>query len=595
MPRESNIPLFLWIATAVLAHLMWGGGADRASNLIQERLDIKRFAVNVKRHVRLTNKPIEVAILDDTTKPAPPPPAAEEEEPENPPEDEKDEEKEKDRKADHRAPEEKEKKKDPKKQEPEPEKPKQELVVKKEKKPEETPAEQKELPKLDDRRIAVRQHVKDPKQKDNPNAEFIGDEANKVAEQTQARITSTDQNDPDPTPGGAHAGPAPNPGNADETRVAQSEDREGEADRAPNEGSTTSAEKVAKATPQPKSGDPTAAPRSEAQARPTPNLRSGDPQAPRPATQPPDPGQTARPAVPGAEAMPETMTSDQGSTTIPGQQERVAAQRARRAKRKRLPPPPRSRNAGDLLGLGALGTTENGVNLNLTPQNALAAVGRDRLRKELKADAERRRSAHRGSWKTLGIERWRSAIENYVPSVKPGNQTALNTARVPFASYLNTIHNRLHPIFADSFLASLDSLPAGHPMNRPQISTNLEIVLDQAEGRIVRMGITKTSGVTAFDIAALESVNRAQPFGPPPREIVSPDGNVYFHWEFWREPYFACSTYFARPYILKVKPKSAPPAIEPPPAPPGDPSESPEGDQHGSLKKRQLEIHAAVR
>ena len=315
----------------------------------------------------------------------------------------------------------------------------------------------------------------------------------------------------------------------------------------------------------------------------------------KPAPQPPDPGQTARSAVPGAEAMPETLNSDQGSTTIPGQQERVAAQRARRAKKKRLPPPPRSRNAGDLLGLGALGTTENGVNLNLTPENALAAVGRDRLRKELKADAERRRSAHRGSWKTLGIERWRSAIENYVPSVKPGNQTALNTARVPFASYLNTIHNRLHPIFADSFLASLDSLPGSHPMNRPQISTNLEIVLDQAEGRIVRMGITKTSGVTAFDIAALESVHRAQPFGPPPREIVSPDGNVYFHWEFWREPYFACSTYFARPYILKVKPKSAPPAIEPPPSRPHDPSEAPGGDQHGSRRNPSLEIHAAVR
>jgi TonB family protein len=134
-------------------------------------------------------------------------------------------------------------------------------------------------------------------------------------------------------------------------------------------------------------------------------------------------------------------------------------------------------------------------------------------------------------------------------------------------------------------LASLDSLPGSHPMNRPQISTNLEIVLDQAEGRIVRMGITKTSGVTAFDIAALESVNRAQPFGPPPREIVSPDGNVYFHWEFWREPYYACSTYFARPYILKVKPKSAPPAIEPPPTRPGDPSEDPGGDQHGSVPR----------
>ena len=30
--------------------------------------------------------------------------------------------------------------------------------------------------------------------------------------------------------------------------------------------------------------------------------------------------------------------------------------------------------------------------------------------------------------------------------------TALNTARVPFASYLNTIHGRIHPIFADDFL-----------------------------------------------------------------------------------------------------------------------------------------------
>ena len=471
-------------------------------------------------------------------------------------------------------------------------------MLKKEKKPEETAAEKKELPKPDtSRRIAVRQHVKDPKQEDNPNAALIADEANKVAEETQARITSTDQNDPDPTPGGAHAGPTGNPGNADETKVAQSEDREGVSDRAPNEGGATAAEKVAKATLQPNSGDPTAAPRPEAQARPTPNTRSGDPRTREPAPQRPDPGQTARSAVPGSEAMPETLTSDQGSTTIPGQQERVAAQRARRARKKRLPPPPRSRNAGDLLGLGALGTTENGVNLNLTPQNALAAIGRDRLRKELQADAERRRSAHRGSWKTLGIERWRSAIENYVPSVKPGNQTALNTARVPFASYLNTIHNRLHPIFADSFLASLDSLPGSHPMNRPQISTNLEIVLDQAEGRIVRMGITKTSGVTAFDIAALESVHRAQPFGPPPREIVSPDGNVYFHWEFWREPYYACSTYFARPYILKVKPKSAPPAIEPPPSRPHDPDEAPGGDQHGAVPKtdRPLEIHAAVR
>jgi hypothetical protein len=78
------------------------------------------------------------------------------------------------------------------------------------------------------------------------------------------------------------------------------------------------------------------------------------------------------------------------------------------------------------------------------------------------------------------------------------------------------------------------------------------------------MGVTKTSGVTAFDIGALEAVSAAAPFGPAPPSIVSPDGNVYLHWEFHRDPRYACSTYFARPYILKAKPKSAPPRVKPP-------------------------------
>ena len=131
-------------------------------------------------------------------------------------------------------------------------------------------------------------------------------------------------------------------------------------------------------------------------------------------------------------------------------------------------------------------------------------------------------------------------------SVKPGNQTALNTAPVPFASYLNGMHNRIHPIFADSFLESLDGLPANHPMNDQHLVTRLEIVLTK-EGHLKKMGIVKTSGITAFDIAALDAVDRAQPFGPAPGAIVSPDGNVYLHWEFHRDEVYACSTMGARP------------------------------------------------
>jgi hypothetical protein len=45
--------------------------------------------------------------------------------------------------------------------------------------------------------------------------------------------------------------------------------------------------------------------------------------------------------------------------------------------------------------------------------------------------------------------------------------------------------------------------------------------------------------------------SRAAPFGPAPPEILSPDGNVYVHWQFYRNPFYACSTYFAHPYLLK--------------------------------------------
>ncbi|MBM4363912.1 MAG: energy transducer TonB, partial [Deltaproteobacteria bacterium] len=250
----------------------------------------------------------------------------------------------------------------------------------------------------------------------------------------------------------------------------------------------------------------------------------------------------------------------------------------------------------DLLGLGSASRTPGGINLNLSAGDAFATVGRDRLARELLADGERRRSRHRGTFRTAGLERWRASIENYVASVKPGNQTALNTARVPFAAYLNQIHNRLHPIFADSFLASLDELPATHPLNRQDMRTNLEIVVDRDAGRIVKMGITRSSGATTFDVAALEAVQNASPFGRPPPSIVSPDGNVYLHWEFYRNPYYACSTYFAHPYLLKVSPESAPPRLPAPVAPPQQPEGPlPRRDEFGAAPGHAHDRRAASR
>lgn len=71
--------------------------------------------------------------------------------------------------------------------------------------------------------------------------------------------------------------------------------------------------------------------------------------------------------------------------------------------------------------------------------------------------------------------------------------------------------------------------------------TVLEIVLSAAEGRLVKMGVVKASGVTAVDVIALSAVSDAQPFGKAPDSIVSPDGNVDVHWEFHSDPRDGCA------------------------------------------------------
>lgn len=145
------------------------------------------------------------------------------------------------------------------------------------------------------------------------------------------------------------------------------------------------------------------------------------------------------------------------------------------------------------------------------------------------------------------FDRWRAAVEDYRGVVRVGNQTALNTSTIAFASYLSAMHNRIHPELAALVASSSGALPPD-----PNGYTRVEIVLDD-RGRIARMGIVRSSGVTAFDVLALESVDRAQPFGAPPAAILSPDQRVYVHWELHRGGDDPCNTRGAQPFLLNVR------------------------------------------
>jgi hypothetical protein len=226
MRREPTIPLFLWIATAVLTHLGGYGGVDRVATLVERAHELRHFMATIQRELAVSTPSFEVSLEEQ--KPPEPAPLVE-----PPPTEEPKAVAEREPQPDKEPP-----KAEPPKPKPEvlPSAPKvAELALKPEKARPAKPEEQKpalELPPVDQRRIAVKQHVEDKNQPDNPNAPFIGDEANQVKEQTQSRITSTTQDDKNPSPGTNQAKPQPEPGNGDENRVAQDQDRPGEK-RAP--------------------------------------------------------------------------------------------------------------------------------------------------------------------------------------------------------------------------------------------------------------------------------------------------------------------------------------------------------------------------
>ena len=71
MAREPNIPLFLWVAVAIVTHLTWGGGAEQVAEVFEERADVRRFAASVQNQVRQRFN-TEVSLFDEDAPPEEP-------------------------------------------------------------------------------------------------------------------------------------------------------------------------------------------------------------------------------------------------------------------------------------------------------------------------------------------------------------------------------------------------------------------------------------------------------------------------------------------------------------------------------------------
>lgn len=171
------------------------------------------------------------------------------------------------------------------------------------------------------------------------------------------------------------------------------------------------------------------------------------------------------------------------------------------------------------------------------------------------AEKERRQAARAESSHKKGrydrylasVKALRSSIENFTPEIRPGNQAELGTRASPFAGYITAMHRQIHKLFTFGFLADIDTR-ANSAYSDMSLWTQLEIVIN-GDGTVDKVGIVRSSGLLAFDTAAIDSVMSAAPFPTPPRVIRSANGKVYMDWQFHRDDR-ACGTFGVDPYIL---------------------------------------------
>ncbi|HEX7840400.1 MAG TPA: TonB family protein, partial [Kofleriaceae bacterium] len=205
-------------------------------------------------------------------------------------------------------------------------------------------------------------------------------------------------------------------------------------------------------------------------------------------------------------------------------------------------------NGKDGKKIGRHGTP--GINTPLSFKDYERVMGKDRVDEERQV-AARKMTSKKGRWERK-LDAVKSSLENFIPDVRPGNQTALKTRAAPYAVYIARMHRRIHELWGFGFLESLDSKGADYPLNDPNLWVNLEISVNQ-DGTVHKVTIAKTSGKNEFDVAAIDTVLSAAPYESPPEVIRSVDGRVYLRWGFYRN-WRQCGTFNVEPYILTEVP-----------------------------------------
>lgn len=201
---------------------------------------------------------------------------------------------------------------------------------------------------------------------------------------------------------------------------------------------------------------------------------------------------------------------------------------------------------------------KEGVKTQLDIDDYERIVGSDRAEKEREL-ARRERSSKKGRYQKK-LAAVKSALENFTPDIRPGNQTALKTRAHPFAVYVARMHRRIHELWGFGFLADLDKKRSDHPLNDFDLFVSVELAINP-DGTVHKATIAKSSGKLEFDVAALDTVFSGAPYEQTPEKIRSVDHRVYLRWGFYRN-WRQCGTFNVETYILTDIPGGAEPLAD---------------------------------
>jgi protein TonB len=122
--------------------------------------------------------------------------------------------------------------------------------------------------------------------------------------------------------------------------------------------------------------------------------------------------------------------------------------------------------------------------------------------------------------------------DDYLPDVKSGLETSLNTQEFKYYSYFERIKDRLRMFWEPELKERIQRLyNRGVELPNSDVITKLEIILNK-NGEISKISIVRNSGYIDLDEAAIKAFERASPFPNPPSGMVEKDGTVHLTWSF---------------------------------------------------------------